>query len=81
MCNDAFVTLVSADDFYIRVHNLTAESKPKDWIQLFSPIQNLTEASCLNFMYFSRYMNVRVFSYNQTDTDLLLAITFDGQKR
>ncbi len=65
----------------MRVHNLTAASVPGDWIRLFSPMQNFSEAMCLNFMYFSRYMDVKVFLYNQTDTELLLSITYDGQER
>lgn len=70
-----------ADDNYLRVHNLSEASVKGDWIRLFSPIENFTETSCLNFRYFSRYMDVKVFAYNETYTELLLSITFDGQER
>ena len=78
---NSMISLQTADDNYLRVHNLTEASVKGDWIRLFSPIENFTEATCLNFLYFSRYMDVKVFAYNETYTETLLVITYDGQER
>ncbi len=70
-----------AEDNYLRVHNLSSVTKEGDWIRLFSPIEVIDEIKCLSFNYFSRYMNVKAYLYNETSQLLLMEITYDGQQR
>ena len=46
----------------------------------FRQSKTSTESHCLNFLYFSRYMDVKVFAYNETYTQVLLVITYDDRK-
>ncbi len=54
---------------------------PQDWTILVSPMQNFTNTTCINFIYYTRYVNIKVYQYTQTSHKLLVDILHDGQQR
>ena len=64
------------------VKNLKGTQQPHgDWTTLMSPMEEITQTTCLKFQYYTRYIDIKVYTYTYNHREKILDILHDGQKK